>query len=429
MRSLGHLQGCADALREATEGQYSKGIKAAKKVTENAKSDFKATIDRVAEASRWKKETTEDWLSRGKVVCANLLEEAEKVLKEAKAREEAEAKIRIMEGQCEELASLAEQAGKQIPAEAEVELLVDLEEEIGQRKEMVGDLEHALKETVPEELKGRVEEAIQESVVMARKGRRYVDHVKTRLEFGSKDSEASSYKDAVGAAPGRWQTAAEELGEERKSEDEAGGPPGVSSGDLLNFMRGFGHMQANDSGWPVFDGRYASYPRFKKEWRAYRETYHSAVNNDLAARALRDKCVKGDALRMVSHLDDLQEIWETLDTCYERPEKYMEEALRPVVDFRRYKVTDNAAVREFYSLLRAAIKGAKGIGRLGLLINDQTIPKIMSKMPYADWKEWATKRPNWMQQDLTSAFERFVERKWQDALNVAAVEPSSWSAG
>jgi hypothetical protein len=30
---------------------------------------------------------------------------------------------------------------------------------------------------------------------------------------------------------------------------------------------------------------------------------------------------------MVSHLDDLQEIWETLDTCFKRPEKYMEEVL------------------------------------------------------------------------------------------------------
>ncbi len=217
--------------------------------------------------------------------------------------------------------------------------------------------------------------------------------------------------------------------EESELEDEVDGAQGVSSGDLLDFMRGFGHMQANDSGWPVFDGRYAGYPRFKKEWRAYRETYHSAVNNNLAARALREKCLKGDALRMVSHLDDLRDMWETLDTCYETPEKYMEEALRPIVDFRRYKITDRAAVREFYSLLRAAIKGAKGIGRLGLLINDQTIPKIMSKMPYTDWKEWATKRPDWMQQDLTSAFKRFVERKWQDALNIAMAEPASWSVG
>jgi hypothetical protein len=153
------------------------------------------------------------------------------------------------------------------------------------------------------------------------------------------------------------------------------------------------------------------------------------VNNDLAARALRDKCLKGDALQMVSHLDDLREMWETLDTCYKRPEKYMEEALRPIVDFRRYKIADSAAVREFYSLLRAAIKGAKGIGRIGLLINDQTIPRIMSKMPYTDWKEWATKRPDWMQQDVATTFERFVERKWQDALNVAAAEPASWCGG
>jgi hypothetical protein len=129
---------------------------------------------------------------------------------------------------------------------------------------------------------------------------------------------------------------------------------------------------------------------------------------------------------MVSHLDDLREMWETLDTCYERPEKYMEEALRPIVDFRRYKIADSAAVREFYSLLRAAIKGAKGIGRIGLLINDQTIPRIMSKMPYTDWKEWATRRPDWMQQDVATTFERFLERKWQDALNVAAAEPASW---
>jgi hypothetical protein len=62
-----------------------------------------------------------------------------------------EAKIWIMESQCEELAELAEQAGNQIPAEAEAELLVDLEEEIGQRKETVGDLGRALKETVPED--------------------------------------------------------------------------------------------------------------------------------------------------------------------------------------------------------------------------------------------------------------------------------------
>jgi hypothetical protein len=225
-----------------------------------------------------------------------------------------------------------------------------------------------------------------------------VDHVKTRLDF-SKNSESGSSKAATGVALGGWQTAAEELGDAPaedtepgdESEDEVGVTEGVAPRYLVDFMRSFGQMQANDSGWPTFDGRYVSYPRFQKEWRAYRQTYHAAVSNDLAARALRDKCLQGDALQMVSHLDDLQEMWETLDTCYERPDKYMEEALRPIVDFRRYKIADSAAVREFYSLLRAAIKGARRIGRIELLINDQTIPKIMGKMPYTNWKEWATK--------------------------------------
>jgi hypothetical protein len=34
-----------------------------------------------------------------------------------------------------------------------------------------------------------------------------------------------------------------------------------------------------------------------------------------------------------------------------------------------------------------------------------------------------------MQQDVATTFERFVEKKWQDALNVAAAEPAFWGMG
>ncbi len=43
------------------------------------------------------------------------------------------------------------------------------------------------------------------------------------------------------------------------------------------------------------------------------------------------------------------------------------------MEFRKYKVVDSSAVREFYSMLRAAIKGARSVGRLDLLVNDQTV--------------------------------------------------------
>jgi hypothetical protein len=317
-------------------------------------------------------------------------------LKEAEEREEAEAKIRIMETQCDELVNLTVQAGRQIPAEAEVEVLEELEEEMNHREGMVEALGQALKDAVPESLKDRVEEAMKETVAVAAKGRRYMDHMRARLDF-SKDSESSGSRAATGAAPGGWRTAAEELGEELEEElgeedreperattgSAIGGEPGegatrtggTGSRYLVEFMRSFGQMRANDSGWPTFDGRFMSYPRFKREWGAYRQTYHSAVSDDLAARTLRDKCLQGDALQMVSHLYDLREMWETLDTCYERPDKYAEEALKPIADFRRYKIVDSAAVRKFYSLVRAAIKGARKIGRVELLVNDSDNPQ------------------------------------------------------
>jgi hypothetical protein len=67
------------------------------------------------------------------------------------------------------------------------------------------------------------------------------------------------------------------------------------------------------------------------------------------------------------------------------------------------------------------------VGHLKLLINDQTIPGIMSKMPHADWKQWATNCPEWMREEIENAFERIVGQKRTDPLKVAAAEePTGW---
>ncbi len=63
-----------------------------------------------------------------------------------------------------------------------------------------------------------------------------------------------------------------------------------------------------------------------------------------------------------------------MDTCCERPEKYMAEALKPIVEFKRYRISDSGTVQEFYSFLRVTIKSARMVGHLRLLINDQMIP-------------------------------------------------------
>jgi myosin heavy subunit len=205
---------------------YAKGIKVARLAIENAEKDFKATIERIQEACRWKRGVAESWYTRREIICGNLIEEAEQALKEAEAREEAEAKVRTMEDQCEELANLTRQAGKQIPAEAEPELLIELEEEMEQSKETVEDLGRALKETLPAEFKERAEQAVQESAKIVEEGKRYVEHIRARLEFISGDSESGSYKGPTerGAAARPWRQPVEEPVEvTRTAETSKGG--------------------------------------------------------------------------------------------------------------------------------------------------------------------------------------------------------------
>ncbi len=97
--------------------------------------------------------------------------------------------------------------------------------------------------------------------------------------------------------------------------------------------------------------------------------------------------------------------------------------------FRGYKAFDSSAVREFYSLLRTAMLGARKVGLLHRLINDQTLPSILAKMPANNWRQWAKERPTWIRGAVEEAFWTFADQKWRDALNVAAAEPAGWNTG
>ncbi len=200
-------------------------------------------------------------------------------------------------------------------------------------------------------------------------------------------------------------------------------------GELSTLMRGMMNAQANDSGWPTFSGKYVEYPRFRKEWWAYRQTYHGHVRDELVCRSLKEKSLASHVRLLVNDIDDLREAWDTLNTCFDWPDKYISEALDPVIKFRSYKAFDSGAIREFYSLLRAAMMGAKKAGLLGRLINDQTLLGILARMPPTNWRQWARERPNWMREATKEAFWNFVDQKWRDALNVAAAEPPAWGAG
>ncbi len=78
-------------------------------------------------------------------------------------------------------------------------------------------------------------------------------------------------------------------------------------GELSTLMRGMMNAQANDSGWPTFSGKYVEYPRFRKEWWAYRQTYHEHVRDELVCRSLKEKSLASHVHLLVNDIDDLRE--------------------------------------------------------------------------------------------------------------------------
>jgi hypothetical protein len=165
----------------------------------------------------------EEWYAKGEEVCGDLLEDAEKVLKEAEEREAAESRVRIMESECEELAGLADQAEKQATTETEPEPLIELAEEIEHKRGNVASLAQTLKETMPIEFTERAQQAVLDSIKIAEKGKHWLEHLRARLKFRSADSETGSYIQRAHGDRSSSRTRASLSGKGTRGREENGG--------------------------------------------------------------------------------------------------------------------------------------------------------------------------------------------------------------
>ncbi len=53
----------------------------------------------------------------------------------------------------------------------------------------------------------------------------------------------------------------------------------------------------------------------------YRITYHAHVRNGLVCRTLKEKCLGATVKTLVGGVEELDKVWDTLDTCYNWLEK------------------------------------------------------------------------------------------------------------
>jgi hypothetical protein len=93
----------------------------------------------------------------------------------------------------------------------------------------------------------------------------------------------------------------------------------------------------------------------------------------------------------VGDVEELDEVWDTLDTCYDQPEKYIAKALEPVIMFRMYKVFAHTAIKKILLPSKSAMMGARGINLLRKLINGQILLAVIGHMPQRDWNKWQSR--------------------------------------
>jgi hypothetical protein len=56
---------------------------------------------------------------------------------------------------------------------------------------------------------------------------------------------------------------------------------------------------------------------------AYKGTDHAHVRDELVCRVLKEKCISASVKALMVDKEELGEVWGTLDTCFNHPEKYI----------------------------------------------------------------------------------------------------------
>jgi hypothetical protein len=95
--------------------------------------------------------------------------------------------------------------------------------------------------------------------------------------------------------------------------------------------------------------------------------------------------VNDEVRKIIGNIDGLNEMWSTLDKCCKGPEKYISQALGPVIEFRKYTMARQCSYqRILLSAQGCNQRGARAVGHKKLLINKQTLLGIMGKVSPTD---------------------------------------------
>ena len=179
------------------------------------------------------------------------------------------------------------------------------------------------------------------------------------------------------------------------------------------------------SKWPKFDETYASYPLFKRNWRSHAKAYHSGVDEIVLVKAFRDNSVSEKLAKRLRFHRKMGSLWEELDSTFLRPDKFVEDLLRPVLEQRHLKDYQVSDLEDYYNLVLYSLEEAQEMQMEEEFLSLQNIAAISDKLPDNERRRWYSKKSEanlHTRRAVAHAFEEFVRRQHAWARSCAAEE-------
>jgi len=248
-----------------------------------------------------------------------------------------------------------------------------------------------------------------------------------RREVSMGDREPPGFRRAVPLRPGRSSSREKAYSDSQRDVNEGTINVLRSMHAKLMTMQG---QTGKNSGYPYFDGTLKDYPKFRRRWHTFQDTYHKATPQRELVNLFRENCLEKKVADRLRCEETMAGCWRVLDPFYSRPTQYAQDLMSEITATRKIQYSEYERLFEYYALIRGNITEARKANLEETLLTQANIALMEHPLPMREIEEWRNRQAKYAPRYHAEAFVEFVYDREEWALkNVAySTAPSSHSS-
>ena len=175
-----------------------------------------------------------------------------------------------------------------------------------------------------------------------------------------------------------------------------------------------------NSRYPYFDGTLKDYPKFRRRWHTFQDTYHKATPQRKLVNLFRENCLEKKVADRLRCEETMAGCWRVLDPFYSRPTQYAQDLMSEITATRKIQYSEYERLFEYYALIRGNITEARKANLEETLLTQANIALMEHPLPMREIEEWRSRQAKYAPRYHAEAFVEFVYDREEWALkNVA----------